>query len=443
MVWLWLLACTLAPVDESEWMPGGETTNTLLLGSNAFSMPAANLDDATEQDFYSGNSFFKQSWVEASASTEARDGLGPLFNARSCSGCHQEDGRGAPPDDGRAPFVGVLLRLSLPDGSPDPVYGGQLQDQANPGLEPEALPTITLTEVEGQYDDGTPYVLMAPSYELTELAWGEADPELLISPRVAPQMPGLGLLEAIDEADILAGEDPDDADGDGISGRAQWSVDELGEVQLGRFGWKGDAATLLVQSAAAFAGDLGLTTWVHPEDDCTAAQQACLDEPSGGDPEVSDDILELVVTYSQTLAPAVRRAADDPDIRHGKWLFADIGCTGCHTPSFTTGSHDIEALEGQRIWPWTDLLLHDMGEGLADGRPLGEASGQEWRTPPLWGVGLVEDVSGHTRFLHDGRARTLEEAILWHGGEAEAARDGFLALEYEDRAALLAFVEDL
>lgn len=433
-------------LDEGEWYPGGDATNTKLLGRNAFSLPAPNLSPEHEEQFYSGNSFFNQSWVQAPSSTMARDGVGPLFNARACSGCHLHDGKGAPPDSGTAPFVGVLLRLSVPgpDGAPvpDPVYGGQLQDQANPGVPVEAVPSIAWEEIAGSYGDGTPWSLVRPRYTISDPSHGPLPPDLMVSPRVAPHMIGLGLLEAIPAARLEQLADPDDADGDGVSGRIQWLDTPEGRV-IGRFGWKGDAPTVERQVAGAFAGDMGLTSRLVTADDCTDAETECRAEASGGSPEVEDHILERVVTYAHSLAVPVRRAADDPEVLAGKHVFGDLGCAACHVPSHTTEDAALPELSGQLVWPYTDLLLHDMGEELADDRPLAEASGREWKTPPLWGLGLVDDVGGHTRFLHDGRARSLEEAILWHGGEAQDARDGFVGASAADRAALLAFLEDL
>ena len=435
----------LADLEDGEWLPGGDTTNRLLLGANAFLMPAQNLNSENELDFYSGNGFFNQGWVQAPASTTARDGLGPLFNARSCSGCHFRDGKGVPPETGEAPFVGLLLRLSIEgeDGpEPHPVYGAQLQDQANPDVPIEALPSVEWVEISGEYDDGTPYTLLEPHYTISDFSHEPMGDDLMFSPRIAPHMIGLGLLEAIPLETMEALADPDDLDGDGISGRLQWEDTEDGLLP-GRFGWKGDSPTVELQVGRAFAGDLGLTSRVVTEDDCTAYQETCLSETSGGEPEVDDNLFDLVTLYSRAVAVPVRRMADDKTVLKGKKLFNDIGCASCHVPSHTTGEAALEELEDQLIWPYTDLLLHDMGEGLADGRPVGEASGSEWKTPPLWGLGLVEDVVGQAYFLHDGRARTLEEAILWHGGEAEASRDEFLAFSADERNSLLTFLEDL
>lgn len=442
-----LTACQpkLAELEDGEWLPGGDTTNTLLLGSNAFLRPAANLTAEHEALFYGGNSFFNDNWVEAPASTANRDGLGPLFNARSCSGCHFRDGRAAPPEDGQGPFVGLLFRLSRPDGSPDPVYGGQFQDLALPGLQPEVRPSIVDTPISGTFDDGTPYTLVAPTYVFEAPSHGPLAADLQISPRIAPQMIGLGLLEAIPAADLEAFADPDDDDGDGISGRVQRSLDaESGELLVGRFGWKGDAPTVLHQTAGAFNGDLGITSALFPVDDCSEAQAACLNQTSGGEPELEPHLLDRVTLYSRAVAVPVRRDWEQDEVLRGKHLFSTLGCDGCHVPTWNTGSFaPLTEFEDQRIWPYTDLLLHDMGPALADGRPLGTASGQEWKTPPLWGLGLVLEVNGHTRFLHDGRARSLEEAVLWHGGEAQEAQEAYRRLDRDDRAAVLEFLESL
>jgi CxxC motif-containing protein (DUF1111 family) len=289
-------------------------------------------------------------------------------------------------------------------------------------------------------DRGLPgVVLQAPLYALHELAYGPLGDGAVVSPRLGPHLIGLGLLEAIPEDRLRELADPDDLDGDGVSGRLQ----RHGDGRVGRFGWKGDAATVEDQVAGAFVGDMGLTSALHPTDDCTAAQPACGASPSGGDPEVEPQIFDRVLLYSRALAPPVRREADHPEVLAGQGLFTELGCAGCHVPAHRTGPGALRAVEGQHIFPYTDLLLHDMGPELADGRAVGAADGQEWRTPPLWGLGLQDDVTGEAHFLHDGRARTLTEAVLWHGGEAEAAREAFRTAGATDRAALLAFLRSL
>ena len=335
---------------------------------------------------------------------------------------------------------------------PDPVYGEQLQEFAVPGLKAEGHLAIAYEEIPVTLAGGEVVSLRKPSYSVDDLGYGPLDPATTLSPRVAPPMIGLGLVEAIEPADILANADPDDADGDGISGRPQLRrMESEAAPVLGRFGWKAQNPTIRTQSAHAFAGDIGISTPDVPKShgDCTAAETDCLAMPVGvqkrlGDTEAPDPVLDLVTFYSQNLAVPARRDVDDPQVLRGKELFYRIGCAACHTPKFVT-SRNAETSQHafQLIWPYSDFLLHDMGEGLADGQQVGVASGTEWRTAPLWGIGLTETVNGHTFFLHDGRARNLTEAILWHGGEAQRARDAFAALDKADREALIRFLESL
>ena len=428
---------------------GGATT-AFTTTRNAFGLSARNLDTLERRTFAVGNSFFRQNWVTAPASTEARDGLGPTFNALSCSSCHLLDGRGKPPDGPDDGERGLLLRLSIPGAGPhggplpEPVYGGQLQDRAIVGVPIEGEFIIVYQEMPGVFADGELYSLRRPTYQFRDLNFGPMRPETLVSPRVAPAIVGMGLLEAIPEADILSAVDPDDVDGDGISGRVNMVWDERkGAMSLGRFGWKANVPTVEQQTAGAFLGDLGVTSELFPEENCTAPQEDCMTAPNGGSPEIGEKRLADVVFYTQTLAVPAMRDISDPRVQKGAQVFVQAGCAVCHTPQHTTGAHEIEALSNQTIYPYTDLLLHDMGPELADGRPDFGANGQEWRTPPLWGIGLVETVSGHTMFLHDGRARNLTEAILWHGGEGAAARDAFKALTKEEREALIRFLNSL
>ena len=428
---------------------GGDTT-AFTSTRNAFGLPARNLEGGERRTFVVGNSFFRQNWVTAPASTVARDGLGPSFNAQSCSSCHTLDGRGKPPDNLNDPQRGLLFRLSIPGKGPhggpmpDPVYAGQLQDRAVLPVPPEGRMIARYHELPGKFEDGEPYSLRAPTYEIGGLAYGPLHPEARLSPRVAPAIVGMGLLEAIPDAAILALADPDDANGDGISGRPNmvWDV-RRGKLALGRFGWKANQPTVEQQTAGAFLGDMGITSTLFPDENCPEAQPECRAEPNGGSPEIPNDRFAKVVFYTQTLAVPAMRNLDDPQVARGARLFAEAGCQLCHTPSHATGEHPVNAVTGQTIYPYTDLLLHDMGEGLADGATDFDASGREWRTPPLWGIGLVETVNGHTMFLHDGRARNLTEAILWHGGEATKSRESFRGLTSEEREALIKFLESL
>ena len=303
-----LLACgdPRAPIEPGEENPGGATTNTLLFGRNAFIRPATNLSDAHEQTFHAGNSLFNSPWVEAPASTTRRDGLGPHFNARSCAACHLRDGRGAPPE-GDEPFLGLLIRLHVPgpDGTvlPDPTYGGQIQPFALPALPAEATPRVTYTERPGRYADGEPYTRLEPTYTLDNVAHGPLDPTTRLSPRGAPAVIGLGLLEAIPPARLLALADPDDADGDGISGRIQtvWHI-EAGTLAIGRFGWRAEQPTVRQQAAAALAGDIGITSPLFPAENCAPPQTDCRAQPSGAEAnetEIKPADLDQLVLYSQ------------------------------------------------------------------------------------------------------------------------------------------------
>jgi len=440
---------------------GGETT-VYASGRNAFSFPAANLTDAERTRFVIGNSFFKRNWVEAPASTKARDGLGPHFIARSCGGCHVQDGRGAPPENGEQP-VGLLLRLSVPGVGrhggvlPEPTYGDQFNNFAVQQVKPEGKVEISHSEVRGNFADGTPYTLLQPHYTMRDLGYGPMARNVLVSPRVAPQIIGVGLIEAIDEADVLANAREQAALQGPIKGvpNRVWDA-PAGRMMLGRFGWKANVASIAHQTAGAFNGDIGITSSVFPDESCTAAQQDCLAAPSGGQkqgaqgkaPEIDDKTYGDVVFYQATLAPPARRNPGDAQALKGEKLFHDAQCATCHRPAYVTKASpnprfSSPALNGQRIRPYTDLLLHDMGEGLADGRPDGQASGRQWKTPPLWGVGLIREVNNHTRLLHDGRARGVLEAVLWHGGEAATSRDRVLKMNQDERAALVRFVESL
>ncbi len=417
---------------------------------DAFSLPAPNLSESHRTQFFVGNSFFNQNWVSAPASASGRDGLGPLFNARSCSGCHFKDGRGRPPEPGE-PMRSMLMRISIegegPHGAPlpDPVYGTQLQGSALPGAPREADIYVTYEAISGAFPDGEPYELLHPTYRVEALGYGPTADTLHLSPRVAPFIIGLGLLEAIPESSLLALADPEDANGDGISGRTNLVWDHGRQVpRIGRFGWKAEQPSVRQQSAAAFLGDMGLTSSLFASENHSEGQLAALRLPSGGNPEVSDQALSSVTLYAQTLAVPARRNLDAPDVLAGEALFQRIGCASCHVPTLQTGTHpDVPELSGQTIHPYTDLLLHDMGEALSDGRKTFAARGNEWRTPPLWGIGLVAKVNGHTFFLHDGRARNLQEAVLWHGGEAEHARSSYENLARAQRSALLAFLHSL
>jgi CxxC motif-containing protein (DUF1111 family) len=425
--------------EPFEELQGGSGTNRERFDSNAFSLPSGTLSFEERSNFFIGNGIFDRPWVAAPSSTIASDGLGPYFNARSCQGCHIKDGRGHPPEAGDINMVSMLFGLSGPNGGPDPVFGNQFQDQAIAGFDSEGRVRVRYETQVFAYPDGTEVELRKPVYETD----APLSPGVSLNPRIAPPMIGLGLVEAIAAEDLAAHADPDDRDGDGISGRLAMVGDAPG-----RFGWKAGTASILEQSAVAFSNDMGLSTRVLPDPwgDCTEGQTICREAFHGDDengPEVADDLLDLVAFYSSHLAVPARRDAGDPDVLAGKELFYEAGCTGCHVPKFATSADAAPPLRNQLIWPYSEFLLHDLGPGLADPNPTGDRLGSEWRTQPLWGIGMTEVVNGHTYFLHDGRARSLEEAILWHEGEAAQVRETFANFTAAERAQLIRFLESL
>ena len=435
-----------APVFSTSELAGGETT-VFDASSHAFSIPAPNLSASALEKHLEGDVEFEAVFVTAPA--VVNPGLGPIYNNVSCINCHSRDGRGRPPDADEG-LVSLLFRLSLPkaedsiDGKPPipvPGFGTQLNNRAVVGTDPEGKVKIDYTEQTLTTEDGTRVHLRYPNYTFTE-TYQPLPSEVEVSPRVAPVVFGLGLLEAIPENVILAYADEADANGDGISGKPNyvWDVVEQ-RYNLGRFGWKANQPTLLQQVAAAYHDDMGITTSLFQTENSAGQPQLTHHSPK---PEVSDEILDVVTFYVQTLAVPARRNLDDPQVKHGEQLFAEAQCASCHVPTLRTGVlTGVPSVSNQTIHPYTDLLLHDMGPGLADNRPDFHANGSEWRTPPLWGIGLVKRVNGHTNFLHDGRARDLMEAILWHGGEAERSRQIVEQMSKTERNALIAFLESL
>lgn len=431
--------------DPTKALSGGETT-VFDATSHAFSTPAPNLTVEGLTEHLAGDREFEAVFVTVPA--EVNPGLGPVYNNISCINCHARDGRGRAPTSGEK-FTSMLFRVSLPNpngdgtGAPVPVpgFGTQINNRAIYGVSPEGEVRINYTEGQITTSDGAIVHLRSPKYTLVD-SYQPLPDDVELSPRVAPVVFGLGLLEAVPEATILALADEADENSDGISGKANfvWDVQKNG-LSLGRFGWKANQPTLLQQVASAYNDDMGVTTSLLPRENSSGQPQH---DGRSDDPELSDEILEAVTFYVQTLAVPARRDLDDPVVQRGEQLFEMAGCTGCHIPTLQTGVlPDVPAVSNQTIYPYTDLLLHDMGPGLADNRPDFLADGSEWRTPPLWGVGLIKTVNGHTNLLHDGRARGILEAILWHGGEAEASREAVQQMSTSERDALVAFVESL
>lgn len=471
---------TPEPEIQIEHLSGGEAS-IKKTQSDAFSEHSNNMTSTESiKTFNIGDDFFNNPWVEGSASTSSRDGLGGLFNNNACQDCHIRDGRGhAPVDENDKDFDSILFRTaksnisyeaqdkilqSLQANVPDSYFGGQLQQHGITGVSPEVNLGVSYHTKTVSFADGTAYNLRVPTWKISSYSeQNNFEEDTVFSARVAPPMIGLGLLQLISESDIIKQEDINDADGDGISGKANyvWSVANQ-TVALGRFGWKAGQPSLLEQSAGAFVNDMGLTNRLHKNETCTATQQACLDAPNGNgdsvnsyDFEVSDPVMDAIAFYSAHLAVPERRDAYSEQVKQGKALFMQAGCQSCHTESYTTMIDlDKPELSEQVIFPYTDMLLHDMGSDLADFTQENEpassdmlyeflATATEWRTPPLWGLGLTKVVDPQATFLHDGRAETIMEAILWHGGEAEEAKQKVLQFSRAERESLLAFLNDL
>ncbi len=483
--------------DQSELLPGGATT-VARAPRASFEKPANNLPLELKPDFHAGKALANQPWVKAPTITKARDGLGPIYNARTCLMCHINGGKGFIPDDDTQALTGTLVRLSKTETDtqkadpkagviPHPVYGDQIQSQSislahqlrhsQPQLKhdvaPEAYVHINWIWQTFTYPDGTQIQLRKPELDFRYLGYGPLDKEgesqTLIGLRVAPAIHGMGLLELIKQSDLTALADEHDANQDGISGRLNWVWDaETQSMAYGRFGLKANKASLAHTVAGAFTNDVGITNRLVPEQPCSQFQTACLKGPHGNDDngvdikgqpqaqvELPDHLLTLVIDFNRNLAPVASRMKEntlksknnsdsEDEHLHGRELFYKVGCHSCHNPSFVTGqSNAFPHLSQQTIWPYTDLLLHDMGPELSDNRPDFLATGAEWRTPPLWGVGLRTEVNGSTALLHDGRAKTIEEAILWHGGEASQVKNAFINLSKTERTQLINFVNTL
>lgn len=429
---------------QSAALAGGATT-IFSAASQAFELPAPNLDGARLDKHLAGDVAFGDSFVTAPAPVFS--GLGPIFNNTACDRCHPKNGRGRPPREGERPSS-MFLRVSLP--GTDPITGGplavpgmgtQLQHRANFGVPPEGDVVMSEEFSDGMFGDGEAFELRRLHFQIENPTQPLPD-TVLTSPRTAIPVFGRGLLEAIDEDTILGFADEDDADGDGISGRPNRVWDMVRQqTALGRFGWKANNPNLLQQTFTAYSQDMGVTNPFLPQESAFGQIQ---DDGFADDPEIDLETVDVATFYVQTLAVPARRNLDDPQVQRGEDLFHEAQCASCHIPTVRTGVlAGVPEVSNQTIHPYTDLLLHDMGDGLADGRPDFLATGREWRTPPLWGIGLTLRAQGHIFFLHDGRARNLTEAILWHGGEAEAAREAFRLMPMDEREALLTFLESL
>ncbi|MCB4799954.1 di-heme oxidoreductase family protein [Neotamlana laminarinivorans] len=436
-------------IDEENLVSDFSITG--FTADKAFGTNIPNLTDLETAFFGVGNAMFNQTWVSAPASTTSRDGLGPIFNARACATCHLNDGRGEPILETGAASSGFLLRLSSGNNPitgpiPHATYGDQLQDASNLNIEAEGDIAVNFEYISGAYPDGTTYELRKPTYTVINTNYGALSAEQ--SPRIGQQLIGLGFIEALSDASILEYEDEFDTDGDGISGKANyvWNIAE-NKTTLGKFGWKANQPTLTQQVSGAFNGDMGLTTTLFPEENCPSGVD-CSTIPNGNnegeDVEVPDTQLSRMMVYMSSISVPVRRDYDTYDVLKGKELFKNLACVNCHVDYYVTGQSEIvPIIDNVTIRPYSDFLLHDMGDDLADDRADFLATGNEWRTQPLWGLGMIELVNDHTFLLHDGRARNIEEAILWHGGEAETSKNNFMNLTATEREQLLSFLNSL
>jgi len=412
-------------------------------------LPGPGLDMAQLDLFVKGREEFHQRWVVL-LSIGGRWGRGPTSNAESCIDCHANNGRGHSPVSEKETLASMIVRLSIPGenehGGPlaHPHYGDQLQNQGELGQVPaEGDAAIAWEEREAKFVDGSGVTLRVPRLSFGQLAFGSLGPEVMTSVRIAPPVFGAGLLDAIAENAVL-----DIARRQrelGFNGKPNYVWDaEKQTTVLGRFGWKANQPSLRQQDAFAFLTDMGVTTSLFKQENCPDIQIACRKRPLGMVPEQTVHAFDELLFYTRALGVPARRRVDDPIALRGEQLFVQAQCAVCHVPEIKTGDYPPLPQLGQLlIRPYTDLLLHDMGDGLADGRPDFRAGPRDWRTPPLWGVGLSSKVNGNASLLHDGRARDLTEAILWHGGEAEGSREAFRNMPKPEREALLAFLGSL
>lgn len=440
-----LLALTAAlPVAAEE--SAVTTDNTT---REAYLQAIPSLPETDRPQFLKGRALVRQVWVIPPSENREIAGLGPLYNRISCIACHAGNGRGFIPAKPEEPMRTMLVRLSVPGNDehggpkPHPAYGGQLNENGVPGVQGEGRAEVRFIETTIKLNGGEKAKLRKPVIRFVNLAYGDFPSDILTSPRIAPPIYGLGLLQAVAETDIMALADARKPEG--IKGRVNRVWDEAQQkTVLGRFGWKANMPDLRQQIAGAYVGDMGITSPLFPDENCTAAQPACQHAPPAGKPELNKAQLDATEFYHFALAAPHQRNTQDKQVQRGEALFKQTQCGACHVPQLTTGEFaPLRALSHQTIHPYTDLLLHDMGEALADHRPDYLATGREWRTPPLWGIGLAQKVEPRAGFLHDGRARTLLEAVLWHGGEGEKAAHAVKTMSASDRHALIAFLKSL
>ena len=420
--------------------------SSTFVNAGSLQTPVSPLSDSQVDTFVLGKSFFRTPWVAAPSATTARDGLGPLFSANTCTGCHPENGKGSVYNSKGHIARSLVTRLSVGDHqsintkmgfTPEPTYGSQLSINGVYGVPYEGKPSRSYSTKTVILGKNKKVILRKPIYGVTDLQYGALSKEVILSQRVPPALVGLGLLEQISNKQLLANEDINDTNKDGISGKANRVYSpETSKIEIGRYNWKANAPTVKYQVAAAMSNDMGLTSPLYPAESCTSSQKECLASPKGKGPlDVPMKRLDAVTFYLKNLK--VPQPKQDKDYKNGLKIFKQISCAACHIPTFTLDN-------GKSIHPFSDLLLHDMGKGLADGRSEFQATGSEFRTPPLWGISIYTQIlKNRVNFLHDGRAGTMEEAILWHAGEAEQAKNNFINLSSQKQRVLIDFLERL
>ncbi|MGB4811268.1 MAG: di-heme oxidoredictase family protein [Methylophilaceae bacterium] len=426
----------------------GITTDDVTRDAYAQPMPA--MPDIDRAKFFQGRSLVRQSWVIPPSENRSIAGLGPLYNRISCIACHTGNGRGFAPNSILEPMRSMLLRLSIPGINahggplPHPAYGDQLNEHGAPGVLGEGQAQVTYHEQIVKLNGGEQVSLRSPKFTFVELAYGSLPLNIMVSPRIASPLYGLGLLESVPESTILAL--AAQTKPDGIKGRVNrvWDVTQ-GKTVVGRFGWKANMPNLRQQITGAFVGDMGITSSLFQQENCTPIQTECRQSLSAGNPELSNEQLDQIEFYHLALAPPQsRKLTQEASLQRGAIMFKQAQCSSCHIPVLHTGEFPrFPAISNRTIAPYTDLLLHDMGDQLTDSRPDFLATGSEWRTPPLWGIGLAKKIEPNAGFLHDGRARTLLEAIIWHGGEATVSANTVKSMTSADRQSLLRFLESL
>ena len=437
--------------DECFWNP---VTRLCTPDNMLYAQPVDGLDAQQLKRFDDGLRQFRAPWTVFPRADGAW-GLGPYFHANACTGCHVNFGRGLVDEQGNKPVFQQLVRLSVArEGrgdiiDPHPAYDHQLQPFSIFGPTPDPMSGEADVRITWQSEivvlaDGSEVRLRKPVLDISNLKFGALDARVMTSLRNTPPLFGLGYLEAVSEQDIL--ELAAMQKRLGYHGHPNYVADDsTGKRRLGRFGWKANQPSISQQVAAAHLGDMGITSSLYPDDDCTAKQVQCMDTTyKRGQPDLDDASWHAVNLFMAATEAPPQRKRNDVTVQRGGKLFRDIACAVCHVPELKAGKYPpLPAIEGERFHAYTDLLLHDMGAALADGRPDFDASGREWRTAPLWGLGLSARVNGSSDLLHDGRARNVMEAILWHGGDAQKSRDAFARLKRDDREALIAFVNSL